>query len=63
MDEKIASMAHDVLVADFVAQVQIEHDADMVQPGPVTQAMRDEILRRMGSRAERLDVLPDGHRV
>lgn len=61
--EDIASMAHDVLVADFVAQVQIEHDADSLQPSPVTQAMWDEILRRMDSTAERTDILPDGHRV
>jgi len=61
--EDIASMAHDRLVADFVAQVQIEHDADAPEPGPVTQEMWDEILRRMDSTAERVDVLPDGHRV
>ena len=35
------------LLADYVAQCQIESDADMLDQGPVTRAMGDEILIRM----------------
>lgn len=56
MDEKIASMAHDVLLSEYRSALNIGDFDDV-------GAMEDEILRRMGSRAERVDVLPDGHRV
>jgi hypothetical protein len=55
MDD-IASMADDLLVAAF-------ENALEGATGPTPDVLRDEILRRMASRAERIDVRPDGHHV
>lgn len=45
--DRIFRMDNASLLADYVAQCQIESDADMLDQGPVTRAMGDEILIRM----------------
>lgn len=35
------------LLADYAAQVTLDHEAQLLDQSPTTQAMADEILRRM----------------
>ena len=44
-----STVANSALLADYVAQVQIETDAGMLDPSPTTNAMYDEIMRRMNA--------------
>jgi hypothetical protein len=47
MTTNFGTFTNSALLADFAAQVTLDHDARLLDMSPTANAMYDEILRRM----------------